>query len=131
MPVLDEALEAVIQLLNNLGLFSTVLLGPLTPQPGIAVNMGPTAPESVYLDKNAYIPMDATINARHPDLRLLSNTMNTIHSSLTRRKTYPSGDGWQIVDITTQTLPQVIGREPNNDWLMASALSVKVYQYAD
>lgn len=131
MPVLDLVLEEVVHMINSLGLFSHAILGPLTIDPGIAVNQGPTSPDSVFLDKNAYIPLDVTLNAKHPDMHLLSDTMNKIHSALTRAKAYPSGDGWQIVDITTMTLPQIVGREPDNQWLMASALSVKVYQYAD
>jgi DNA polymerase-3 subunit gamma/tau len=39
---------------------------------------------------------------------------------------YPSGNGWEIVDITTMTEPQVIAREDSNQWIMASALLVKV-----
>jgi hypothetical protein len=47
---------------------------------------------------------------------------------LTRATSYPAGEGWQIVDITNATLPQRIGREENNMWLMASSLSVTYYQ---
>jgi hypothetical protein len=57
--------------------------------------------------------------------------MNTIHSALTRAMSYPEGTGWKIVDITNYTLPQIIGREDNNEWLMASALSVKFYWRGD
>ena len=52
--------------------------------------------------------------------------MNKIHESLTMAFSYPSGNGWEIVDITTMTEPQVIAREDSNQWIMASALLVKV-----
>ena len=52
--------------------------------------------------------------------------MNLIHQTLTMMPEYPSGAYWQIVDITTLTFPQVIGREQDNRWMMASALNVKV-----
>jgi hypothetical protein len=57
--------------------------------------------------------------------------MNAIHSSLTRATEYPEGEGWKIVDISNYTLPQIVDREDNNEWLMASALSVKLYQRGD
>jgi hypothetical protein len=57
--------------------------------------------------------------------------MNNIHSALTRAREYPSGDGWQIVDIVNYTLPQIIGREQNNEWLMASSLSVNFFWRGD
>ena len=52
--------------------------------------------------------------------------MNTIHESLTMATEYPDGYNWEIVDITTLTEPQMVGREDSNEWLMASALLVKV-----
>jgi hypothetical protein len=57
--------------------------------------------------------------------------MNEIHAALTRAKIYPEGMRWQITDITNTMLPQRIGREQNNDWLMASALSVQFYWRGD
>ena len=57
--------------------------------------------------------------------------MNKIHSTLTRAKTYPASDDWEIVDISNYTLPEIIGREGNNEWLMASSLSVKFYWKGD
>jgi hypothetical protein len=41
-------------------------------------------------------------------------------------KSYPSGNSWQIVDIQTMTEPQVIGREPDNLWMMASSQYIKI-----
>ena len=39
---------------------------------------------------------------------------------------YPSGDTWDIVDISTMTEPQIIEREEGGHYVMASALLVKV-----
>lgn len=131
MSIVNDVLEVVLQLINSLGLFKPAILGPLTPEPGIAVMLGPSNPETVYMSKDAYLYLDITLNGRHSNLWLLTGDMNRIHSGLTRAKKYAEGQGWEIVDITTQTLPQVIDREPNNDWLMASSLIVKVYQTAE
>lgn len=128
---MNDVLEAVLHLINGLALFKQAILGPLTPEPGIAVMQGPSTPETVYMSKDAYLYLDITLNGRHSNLWLLTGEMNRIHSSLTRMKQYVYGQGWEIVDITTQTFPQVIDREPNNDWLMASSLIVKVYQTAE
>lgn len=125
--VINEVVEAVIGLMNDLNLFATVTRGALPIGAGITCEVGPSSPSEVYLDKNAYIPLDVTINGKHHDLRVISEALNTIHSALTRATSYPAGVGgrWAIVDIANTTLPQVIGREENNDWLMASSLSVR------
>jgi hypothetical protein len=90
-------------------------------------DIGPSTISEMYLDKNTLVPLDLTINGKHPNLKTLWDRINNIHSALTRKRTYPEGEGWQIVDIKTESLPQVIGREQNNDWLIASGLTVEFY----
>ena len=124
---INQAVEAVIALMNGTNPFAKVTRGALPTGKGLTCEIGPSTPESVYLDKNSYIPMDLTLNGKHPNEMTLSDAMNKIHGVLTRMTDYPSGENWEIVDINNQTLPQKIGRETNNDWLMASALSVKIY----
>ena len=131
MSAINEAIEAVIGLMNDTEPFAPVTRGALPTGIGLVCELGPSTPEEVYLDKNSYIPLDITLNGKHPDLQTLSETMNAIHSSLTRATEYPEGDGWKIVDISNYTLPQIVDREDNNEWLMASALSVKLYQRGD
>ena len=124
--VIDQAVEAVAGLINGLSLFSSIYRGALGTGSGLCCEVGPTRPESVFLDKNKYIPVDLTINGKHENLLTLTEAMNKIHESLTMLKTYPSGASWEIVDITTMTEPQIIGREDSNQYIMASSLFVKV-----
>ncbi len=131
MSVINEVVEAVIGLMNGLHPFAAVTRGALPTGPGLTCEVGPSTPQAVHMDKNSVIPLDVTLNGKHADLKTLSDAMNDIHSALTRARSYPSGDGWQIVDIQNYTLPQLIGREGNNDWLMASSLSVTFYWRGD
>ena len=131
MSVINEVVAAVIQLMNDTAPFATVTRGALPTGPGIVCEVGPTAPLETYMDKNTYIPLDVTINGKHANLETLSDALNTIHSALTRAKQYPEGERWEIVDITTQTFPDIVDREQNNVWLMASALSVKFFWKGD
>lgn len=124
--ILNQAIEAVMNLIDALSLFASITRGALGTGDSITCEIGPTGPETVWLDKNQYIPIDLTINGKHSNLQTLSDSMNLIHESLTMARSYTSGDNWQIVDITTMTEPQVIGREQDNRWMMASALLVKV-----
>lgn len=124
--VIDQAVEAVAGLINGLSLFSSIYRGALGTGNGLCCEVGPTRPEAVFLDKNKYIPVDLTINGKHDNLLTLTEAMNKIHESLTMLKTYPSGASWEIVDITTATEPQIIGREDSNQYIMASSFLVKV-----
>ena len=124
--ILNQAIEAVMDLIDNLGLYAEISRGALGTEDSLSCEIGPTSPETVWLDKNQYIPLDLTINGKHSDLQTLSDAMNTIHESLTMMLSYTSGDRWQITDIATLTEPQVIGREQDNRWIMASALVVRI-----
>ena len=124
--ILNQAIESVMDLIDALSLFAPITRGALSAGNSLSCEIGPTSPETVWFDKNQYIPIDLTINGKHENLQTLSDSMNLIHQTLTMMTEYPSGAYWQIVDITTLTLPQVIGREQDNRWMMASALNVKV-----
>ena len=125
---LNSAIEAVMDMIDGLGLFSTIHRGALGIGNGICCEIAPSTPEEVYMDKNAYIPLTLAINGKHDNLKTLSDALNTITDSLSRKKTYTDGTGWQIVDITSGNLPRVIGREENNSWVMACDLVVKIFR---
>ena len=126
MTIINAAVEAVMDLIDGLGLFALITRGALGTGEGLVCEVGPSGPDEVYMDKNQYIILDFTINGKHANLQTLSDDMNRIHQDITMLREYPSGDDWNIVDITTMTEPQIIGREDNNMWLMASALNVKI-----
>ena len=125
--IIGRAVEAVMDLIDELGLFTSITRGSLGTGNGLACEIAPSAPDEVYLDKNQYIPLDLTINGKHDNVQTLSESMNRIHQELTMLRQYPSGEDWEIVDISTMTEPQIIGREDNNSWMMASSLIIKIY----
>ena len=124
--VLNQAIEAVMDLIDALGLYANISRGALGTGNGICCEMGPTSPDTIWLDKNKYIPIDLTINGKHENLQTLSDALNSIHENLTMMRSYPSGNNWMITDIATMTEPQIIGRESDNKWIMASALTVRL-----
>ena len=124
--IINQAVESVMDMIDALSLFATITRGALGVGDSLSCEVGPSGPEAVWMDKNQYIPLDLTINGKHSDLQVLSDAMNRIHESLTMKTEYTSGDKWEIVDITTLTEPQVIGRENDNRWMMASALVIKI-----
>lgn len=127
MSAINEAVEAVIGLMNATTPFADVTRGALPTGNGLVCELGTSRPLALYWDKNTFIPLDITLNGKHENLETLSNAMNDIHSALTRATSYPEGDGWQITDIANAVLPQTIGREQNNEWLMASSLTVYLF----
>jgi hypothetical protein len=128
MSKINLAVESVINLINAMGNFAGMTRGALGTTNGLVCEVAPSSTEEVYLDKNTYISLTLALNGKHRNLQTLSDTLNNIMDTLTRLKSYPSGDGWEIVDITNGNYPRVIGREDNNLWLMACDLVVKIYR---
>lgn len=124
--IINQAIESVMDLIDAMDLFAAITRGALGTEESLSCEIGPTGPDAVFLSKNQSIPIDLTINGKHSNLQILSDTMNLIHESLTMRREYPISSRWQITDIQTLTEPQIIGREQDNRWMMASALLVKV-----
>lgn len=129
--VINEVLEAVIGMMNATNPFATVTRGALPTNQGLVCEIGPSIPDELYFDKNTVIPLDVTLNGKHKNLKILTDAMNGIHSALTRTRVYPSTERWQIIDIQNQNLPEKIDREQNNDWLSASALTVRFFWKGD
>ena len=129
--VINLAVEAVMDMIDALSPFATITRGALGIGNSLSCEIAPSVPQEVYLDKNSYIPLTLALNGKHDNLQTLSDTLNNIIDSLSRAKSYTSGTGWQIVDITAGNLPRVIGREDNNSWIMAGDLVVKIYRKDD
>lgn len=128
---LNLAVESVVTLINAMGNFATMTRGALGTDNGLVCEIAPSMVSEVYLDKNSFIPLTLALNGKHTNLQTLSDTMNNIIDTMTRRTTYPSGNGWEIVDITSGNLPRIIGREQNNAWIMAGDLVLKIYRKDD
>ena len=128
---INQAVEAVMDMIDALSLYANITRGALGIGNNLCCEIAPSMPDEVYLDKNSYIPLTLAINGKHDNLQTLSDALNTIQDTLSRKKEYISGTGWQIVDITSGNLPRVIGREENNQWLMACDLIVKIYRKDD
>jgi hypothetical protein len=122
-----EAIEDVIAMCNEAQAMATVRRGALATGAGITCEIGPSVPDTHFMNKDIVVPVDLTFNGKSDNLKTVLQAMDDIHYNLTRRTVYPAGVGWEIVDIVDATLPQVIGREPNNDWLLASSVTVRLH----
>ena len=126
-PAVDAAVESVLEIINGMENFATMTRGPLGTSNGLCCQIAPTYAETVFMDKRVYLPLTLAINGKHADQRTLLYTLNNIMHTLSRRMEYPSGEGWEIVDITNGNFPRIIGREDNNDFIAACDIVIKIY----
>lgn len=122
----DEILQAVIDMAENAAGVS-IVTGSMPPDNGIAMT-GQAAPQSIFLDIGSNERMTVVCNGKNGNQQTVIQQLDAIHKSLTRRKDFPTGDGWQIYAIETVASPRLIGREqnPQAQWLYGSSLLVKI-----
>ena len=122
----DEILQAVIDMAEE-AVGVPIVTGSNPPQNGLAMT-GTSTSTSIFLDIGSDERMSVLCNGKNGNQQTIIQQLDTIHANLTRRKDFPSGDGWQIYSIETVASPRLIGRENNErfQWLYGSSLLVKI-----
>lgn len=122
----DEILQAVIDMAEE-AVGVPIVTGSNPPQDGLAMT-GTSTSTSIFLDIGSDERMSVLCNGKNGNQQTIIRQLDAIHANLTRRKDFPSGDGWQIYSIETVASPRLIGRENNErfQWLYGSSLLVKI-----
>lgn len=122
----DEILQAVIDMAESAAGVS-IVTGSNPPKNGVAMT-GQAASSTIFLDIGSNERMSVLCNGKNANQKAIIDQLDAIHKSLTRRKDYPTGNGWQIFSIETVASPRLIGREENPEaqWLYGSSLLVKI-----
>lgn len=81
---------------------------------------------SVSLDLRGDLSMDIVVNDKHKDQTKAIDALADIHHNITAIKNLPTGDGWQILSISTSSAPTFIEFD-GDQWLYGSGLDVHIY----
>jgi hypothetical protein len=125
---MDKILNAVIDMAeNSLSLYSKITIGAMPPNGGLSMFVGASSPQNTFLNKGTHNTIYATLNGKHKKQQKVIEALESIHAFLSKRKSYPSGDDWQITDIATEAFPAYIGQESGEQWLYGSILKITFY----
>lgn len=119
----DEVLQAVIDM-AEMACGVSIVVGSMPPDDGIAMTGGSSS-YPIFLDIGSNETMNVVCNGKNTSQQTVINQLDKIHKFLTRRKDYPTGNGWKIYAIETVSSPRLLGREANSQWLYGSSLTVK------
>lgn len=122
----EEIAEAIRNMVQMAVPDKTVVHGSMPPLAGIGV-LGYGAPTAIDHNIGAIQKFDYVVNTKDESLQLGIQTLDTIHTFMTRRKDYPTGKLWQIYSISSSASPRLVGREEDGKWLIGSSISVSVY----
>lgn len=119
----DEILQAVRRMASAAA-GVPVVTGSLPPDNSVAMT-GSSSSNPIFLDIGSNERMNVVCNGKNISQEAVIRQLDAIHRALTRRKDFPTGDGWQIYAIETISSPRLLGREQNSQWLYGSSLVVK------
>ncbi|MBQ7844999.1 MAG: hypothetical protein IJ392_02480 [Clostridia bacterium] len=127
MSYTTDILLEVIRLAQETGPFATIRRGSLPPDNGICMEIATGAPDERFMDRRSVLVLSVVLNGKHSDLAALSRALDAIHHHLTHLKEYPITEAWQMLSISTTSVPHQIEREASGQWLMGSSLEIRIY----
>ena len=112
---------------NNLHLFSAANVGALPAGGGISIQWGAGAPTSEHFDRGGRYELYFSVNAKQTNQLIALSALESIHKFLTHMKFYPSGTDYQILNISTGTVPNYLGTDSSNQHMFGSIVRVTFY----
>ena len=109
--------------------YANIVYGSDPPANGICMIESAGGPQDTYIDKGMMIRLPIVLNGKHSNQQTVLNDLTAIHEALTRRTDYSDlgTADIQLVNIETMSLPAIIGREQNNQWICGSTLVAHFY----
>lgn len=127
MSKLQNAFEALCDLaLGCQDVFTTYTIGTMPENDSLVMQISAGGVENVGLDLCGDYNIDVVVNAKH---RLQSEALDAladIHQFATQKKELPHGNGWQLLSISSSSLPTFIERDADQ-YLYGSGLEVHIY----
>ena len=113
--------------INNLHLFSAANVGALPANGGISIQLGAGAPTSEHLDRGGKFELYFSVNTKNKNQLTTLAALEAVHKYFTQLKVYPSGTDYQILNISTGTVPNYLGTDSSNQHMFGSIVRVTFY----
>lgn len=120
--ILDE-MVSMAQAATSLNVFK----GPMPAEESVALDIANGGTETVQFSRDTLESVNLVINGKSGDMATVRQALGQIHAALTRAASYPNDARHQIYAVVTTRSPSYAGREPNDQWLFVSAVTVRFY----
>ena len=129
MSFYDAMLDKIAEAAEATEPYAKIVYGSDPPKDGICMIPSAGAPADTHLNKGMIIRLPILLNGKNADQEKLLNDLTAIHAALTRKTDYSEFTtiNTQIVNIESMSLPAIIGREQNKQWICGSTLAVYFY----
>ena len=129
MSFYDAMLDIIAEAAEATEPYAKIVYGSDPPKDGICMIPSTGAPADTHLNKGMIIRLPILLNGKNADQEKLLNDLTAIHEALTRKTDYSEFTtiNTQVVNIESMSLPAIIGREQNKQWICGSTLAVYFY----
>lgn len=127
MSALREAFDAIRQLaVMSQDVYNRAMVGAMPENDSLVMTVSAGGEENVGLDLCGDLNLDIVVNAKHRLQTSAWDALNDIHYTLSRMKNLPTGDGWQVLSVSTSSTPTFIEFD-GDQYLYGSGLEVHIY----
>lgn len=129
MSFISGMLDNIIALAEETRPYARIVYGSDPPINGICMIASGGIPNDTHFDKGMQVKLPVVLNGKYEDQRVLLDDLTAIHEVLTKRRDYSElcTEAIQVIDISSMSLPQIIGREQNKQWICGSTLEITFY----
>lgn len=127
MSALREAFDEIRRIaLMAQEVYDRIAVGAMPESDSLVMAVSAGAEENTSLDLRGDLNLDVVVNSKHKTQTSAWDALNDIHYILPRMKNLPSGDGWQVLSISTSSSPTFIEFD-GDQYLYGSGLEVHIY----
>lgn len=127
MSPLQSAFEALCDLiLNCQSVYTDYIIGAMPAANSLCMQISAGVEENTALDLSGDINLDVVVNAKHTRQAEVFDALADIHHYLPRIKQLPSGQDWQLLSVSTSSMPTFIEKD-SDQYMYGSGLEVHLY----
>lgn len=127
MSIQQQILDAVATLIDAQTNYATVVYGSLPDANGLCLAPSTGSVNEATLTHGGTYSMQCVLNGKHSNQGTVRDTLFKIHEALNKIMACPSGTGWAVTGISTNSAPGYIDREgdgDNSQWLYGSSITI-------
>lgn len=124
---LREAFDAIRAMaLAAQSTFDSVGVGSLPPDDSMVMVIAAGGEKTATLDHHGDIAVDIVCNAKHKLQIVALDVLANVHQNLTQTTHLPSGEGWQVLSLSSSSLPTLIEHD-GDQWLYGSGFNARIW----
>ena len=106
--------------------YDEVQVGSLPPADSMVMLIAAGAEKTATLDHRGDLTVDIVCNVKHKYQMVAIDVLATVHNELTSATNRPSRDGWQVLSLSSSSLPTFIEKD-GDQFLYGSGFNAKIW----